>query len=374
MGIFSPSLLVAMLGAVQVSAHDGHKHPGGVPPCGCENFRDGLTVDDVGKDACAKHETHGLNGGRTWCQPPSRPMVPHFDDGCPDDLYRCTVSVASLSPTDFPQCQCNQIALGTKWRDPDGLCEKKTAHGPSICHAKEYKGESKLGGSEDYGCPQDMTRCAFIPPSPPPPSAPPPFCNPLVSTFENQYTAGGYYFMFHGNVPVTGQLTRVIPDFYAVELTPGGVDYGETWASDLSMLIFTGPTLTGTFRLQLGGFTNFGALQYATWAEGYNMRIGPDNPITTPIDINPPIDCDATPCYVSIGNGFLRNGNMDESGWTGSLTYESLEECGYDRPWSSTNPKKRVHATQMSATDDAKMRLAAWHALGRHGRPPMKSS
>ena len=63
-----------------------------LPLCGCESFRNGLTTDDIGGEACAKIEVHGLSGKQTWCMPPQGPFIQSLDDGCGSDAQRVSTA------------------------------------------------------------------------------------------------------------------------------------------------------------------------------------------------------------------------------------------------------------------------------------------
>jgi len=125
-----------------------------LPVCGCDNFRNGLTTDAVGTEGCARDEVHGLQGVKTFCTPPSRPRIPYLDDGCPSDMYRCVVTYVTPA---FPACSCKSFANGAFASDPnEGMCQKIT---DGVCVPRNYEGDKKIGGSEHYGCPEDMFRC-----------------------------------------------------------------------------------------------------------------------------------------------------------------------------------------------------------------------
>lgn len=125
-----------------------------LPACGCDNFRNGLTTDDVGTEGCSRDEVHGLQGVKTLCMPPARPRIPFLDDGCPSDMYRCIVT--HVAPT-FPSCSCTSFARGAFAGDPNGTCQKIK---DGVCMPRNYVGDKKIGGSEYYGCPEDTFRCA----------------------------------------------------------------------------------------------------------------------------------------------------------------------------------------------------------------------
>ena len=134
-----------------------------LPTCECENFRNGLTTDHEGMDACMKLENHGIEGGtETWCSIPSRTIIPFVDNGCPSDQYRCTVQY--LQPL-VPACNCDVYYNGASPSSTDGLCQKKTEH---TCYPRNSAGDKKIGNAEFYGCPEDM--CVPIDSPPPHPT------------------------------------------------------------------------------------------------------------------------------------------------------------------------------------------------------------
>ena len=128
-----------------------------LPDCYCDNFRNSLTTDNLGEMACARSEVHGLTGYKNWCAMPSRPYIPLVDSGCPYDMFRCIVT---HTPPDFPPCDCDTYANGASPTSTDGLCQKI---GTSKCSPRSYMGDKKIGGSEYYGCPEDMFRCTAAP-------------------------------------------------------------------------------------------------------------------------------------------------------------------------------------------------------------------
>ena len=69
-----------------------------LPLCGCENFRNGLTTDNIGEEACAKVETHVIHGAQTWCSPAARPFIRNLDEGCVSDHRRVNLRAAPTWP------------------------------------------------------------------------------------------------------------------------------------------------------------------------------------------------------------------------------------------------------------------------------------
>ena len=124
-----------------------------LPNCDCDSFVNGLTTDSIGSDGCAKDEVHGLQGVQTLCYPATRPYIPHLDDGCPSDMYRCKVTYTA--PT-FPACACSECHSGAV-AGSGNTCQKI---GTSICYPRSYGGDKRIGGWEYFGCPEDMFRCS----------------------------------------------------------------------------------------------------------------------------------------------------------------------------------------------------------------------
>ena len=108
-----------------------------LPNCDCDSFVNGLTTDSIGSDGCAKDEVHGLQGVQTLCYQPTRPYIPHLDDGCPSDMYRCKVTYTA--PT-FPTCTCTEYHNGAV-PGSGNTCQKV---GTSTCYARNYVGDKKI--------------------------------------------------------------------------------------------------------------------------------------------------------------------------------------------------------------------------------------
>jgi hypothetical protein len=123
------------------------------PLCLCENFMNGATTDLQGQYGCARKEVHGLSGVETSCKMPSRPYIPHVDDGCDSDTRRCLVTY--MAPT-FASCSCSSFHNGVTHNDPNGVCQKK---GTGECYPRNYKGDKHIGNSEFFACAEDMYRC-----------------------------------------------------------------------------------------------------------------------------------------------------------------------------------------------------------------------
>ena len=95
---------------------------------------------------------HGLQGGKTTCFPPQRAYIPHLDDGCTSDSFRCIVT---YSPPTFPTCVCDYY-VNQAYKDmPNGICQKNDATGARVCYPRNYEGDKQIGGWEYFGCPED---------------------------------------------------------------------------------------------------------------------------------------------------------------------------------------------------------------------------
>ena len=99
---------------------------------------------------------HGLQGIKTYCYKTERPNIPYIDSGCPVDMSPCIVSYTT--PT-FPGCYCDSFANGAKElynrTDVQGLCQKGTSEPGRVCFPR-YVGDKKTGGTEYYGCQEDL--------------------------------------------------------------------------------------------------------------------------------------------------------------------------------------------------------------------------
>ena len=84
-----------------------------LPLCGCDAFRNGLTTDNIGEEACAKVETHGLHGSQTWCAPATEPFIPHLSEGCASDHQRVRISALHPLGHDRPRADTSTHSLAT---------------------------------------------------------------------------------------------------------------------------------------------------------------------------------------------------------------------------------------------------------------------
>ena len=118
--------------------------------------------------------------------------------------------------------------------------------------------------------------------------------------------SGGVFEQIFASGELTGTLTGVGVD---VVLT-GSENF--TWADDFTILVNTDADFGLPAALQAGGFTDQGALERISWANGASGDDG-----TTCIDaqdLASPID---SPFFVRIGNGYTPGGNGT---WNGTFT------------------------------------------------------
>ena len=124
-----------------------------LPACNCDAFANGWSSNDIGAEGCARDDlVHGLLGIRTVCYPPQREYIPHLDDGCTSDSFRCIVTYSQ--PT-FPMCTCDWYANQAYEGMPNGLCQKSKSGHARVCYPRNYIGDKKIGAWENYGCPED---------------------------------------------------------------------------------------------------------------------------------------------------------------------------------------------------------------------------
>lgn len=134
--------------------------PEGVPECVCLNFRNEMTSQYVGRTACAKKQAHGYAPlKQTMCAPPVREYIPFADAGCPGDMLLC--KVVYESPT-WPPCGCGEYSEGASESDAVPLCRYKDM-GRNVCVPRNYPEEKMIGGSDYYGCAENMQRCEPAP-------------------------------------------------------------------------------------------------------------------------------------------------------------------------------------------------------------------
>ena len=130
-------------------------------------------------------------------------------------------------------------------------------------------------------------------------------------TFEN-FIASGAQFSLTSEDAVAGELTSV---FGAFTMNADGENF--TWCDDLCVLIANEDL--SDLHVQIGGYSDFGATNRFTWAEGSSGDAGTNGGGT--IDTGT-INVDGY--YVWIGNGYGGGGNGDWSGaidLNGSIDY-----------------------------------------------------
>ena len=121
------------------------------------------------------------------------------------------------------------------------------------------------------------------------------------------YSASGNVF---DQIFAAGELTGTLTGVGVDVVLTGSENF--TWADDFTILINTDADFSLPANLQAGGFSDAGALERITWANG---AAGDDG--TTCIDaqdLASPIDA---PFFVRIGNGYASGGNGT---WNGTFT------------------------------------------------------
>jgi len=160
LGVTVSSVSAISLVTVPATSADTAACGGGT--CACGVFRNGLTSDDDGSDACFAIEPRGNFGNRAVCQPlEPAPFEADAPCGCPAGMQRCTV--AWLAPI-FPACECEEYALGAE-PGASQLCQQKPhpALDEYICHKMRDSHDIHWGDDfGNYGCPDDWTPCADI--------------------------------------------------------------------------------------------------------------------------------------------------------------------------------------------------------------------
>lgn len=137
----------------------------------------------------------------------------------------------------------------------------------------------------------------------------------VVVNFTNLSMAGFFFNELFTPGELTGTLTGV-----SISVTlNASVNY--TYANDLTVYLDPSPLSAGG-TLQVGGFSNLGAVERYGWANGGSDVVG-----TTCIDtvtLTTPIDMSTTVDTLWLGNGY---GADDTSGtWTGSITLIGVTE------------------------------------------------
>ncbi|AXJ02235.1 Por secretion system C-terminal sorting domain-containing protein [Cyclonatronum proteinivorum] len=133
--------------------------------------------------------------------------------------------------------------------------------------------------------------------------------------FENLTATGGEFFDVTGD-GFTNELTAVRADFV---INQAG---GQTWASDLALLITNGDEISpSTVVLQVGGFSDFGPSgTRIPWGTGNTGA--PNTPVQTTIAIPTPLLVDDLTVW--IGHGW---GNGSSSTWSGEIEMIGISEA-----------------------------------------------
>jgi len=127
-----------------------------VPVCYCENYRNGLTTDNVGKIACSKAEARGgrTTGKELWCSETTGTNYPLINNGCPSNEHRCQVHHL---PQQIPGCSCKAHVNGASAHD-GLLCQK---YEDDTCYPRNPGAASRdnIGNAKFHDCPRDTFRC-----------------------------------------------------------------------------------------------------------------------------------------------------------------------------------------------------------------------
>jgi hypothetical protein len=138
----------------------------------------------------------------------------------------------------------------------------------------------------------------------------------IVYNFTGATWAGFFFSQLTGSGADTvyGTLTSV-----SVDATLDASGY-YTWASDLTIYVTPLPLAAGGL-LQVGGYSDTGATEQHSWANG--DASAPGTTVIDTVALNTPITFTGSPSDVTIwlGNGY---GSGDASTWTGSITLTGL--------------------------------------------------
>lgn len=133
----------------------------------------------------------------------------------------------------------------------------------------------------------------------------------VTVTLTNQTFLGNNFALFAPAGSLTGTLTGLSIN---VVLEASG---NFTYADDLTVI---GDTATDTL-LQVGGFSNYGALERQSWPNGASDDVGTTSIGT--VTLTTPIDVSSTPVDFFIGNGY--NGGPGTTGtWSGTVTLHGV--------------------------------------------------
>jgi hypothetical protein len=151
----------------------------------------------------------------------------------------------------------------------------------------------------------------------------------LQGSFSSTVTATGITYNFTGATWAGfyfSQITGLGADTVYGSLTSVSVDATldasgyYTWASDLTIYV-TPAGLAGGGLLQVGGYSDTGATEQHSWANG--DASAPGTTVIDTVALNTPITFsgDTTDPRIWLGNGFASG---DASTWTGSITLTGL--------------------------------------------------
>lgn len=122
--------------------------------------------------------------------------------------------------------------------------------------------------------------------------------------------AGASFAILHNSGGLQGTLTSA-----SINATLSAQS-GTTWANDLAIIVMPTSTLTGTPVLQVGGDSDFGALEKGSWPNGGASTVG--TVVNGSYTLNGPVNFTANPAYsVRLGNGYANANPPTNSGtWT----------------------------------------------------------
>jgi hypothetical protein len=120
-----------------------------------------------------------------------------------------------------------------------------------------------------------------------------------------EFTAAGYAFFLYDADPLMGSFSGAVGDF---TMLYDGLNY--TWCDDLCLLIANADL--SEVLVQVGGFSNTGALNRFSWPDGSSSAGGTVGGGS--VDFGG--DIDVTGYYLYLGNGYSSGG---DGVWTGSI-------------------------------------------------------
>ncbi|MCH8568918.1 MAG: choice-of-anchor D domain-containing protein [Balneolales bacterium] len=137
----------------------------------------------------------------------------------------------------------------------------------------------------------------------------------FVHTIDEVPLDGGQFLNITGEDGFTGTLTELVGDFELLSAAGG------TWTNDLAVLVTDQPNLgdESNLLLQVGGFSNYGAVQRINWPNGGSAT----EPVSGSAVLTDPIDLEGL--YVWVGNGWNSgSGNV----WSGEIEFIDIEGEG----------------------------------------------